>query len=338
MSETAAPKKEKKKLLNDKQQKIVDIVVTALEAVVIVVCLMVSILVWVGVADNPQNRKVNWFAIQSASMVGNNPDSLNPGDLMIAKKVNSIEDLKSNEVAGEGKGTVIAYSTIVEDAAHNKGQQIVTHRVNRIVGNQIYTKGDNVKAEEDATPIAFEDVIGAYSGKMKGIGKIILWLQGYKKVDTNIGVGYEATGKTTQFLIILIPLILLFVYNGYVVVKWIMDQRAKKIKEAAIAEAKAGAADEEAIKRAALVDFMKAQGMSDEDIEAYFAAQAPKAEPSLDSEAAEAEEAPAEEAEAQEGHSEGSESELEESQGQQPAEDEQPATEDEAPAEDDKAE
>lgn len=300
MSETAAPKKEKKKLLNDKQQKIVDIVVTTIEAIVIVVCLLVSILVWVGVADNPASRKVNWFAIQTASMVGNNPDSLNPGDLMIAKRVGSINDLKSNETEGAGKGTVIAYSTIVTDAAGNRSQQIVTHRVNRIVGNQIYTRGDNALATEDTTPINFEDVIGAYSGKIKGVGKIILWLQGFKKVDTALGTGYEATGNTTQFLIILIPLILLFVYNGYVVIKWISDERAKKIKAAAVAEAKAESQDQEAIKRAALVEFMKGQGMSDEDIEAYFAANAPKAEEPAAQEEESSQEASEPQAEAEE--------------------------------------
>lgn len=300
MSEAKAPKKEKKKLLNDKQQKIVDIIVTTIEALVIVVCLLVSILVWVGVADNPQNRSLNWFAIQTASMVGDNPDSLNPGDLMIAKKVKSISDLKSDEQAGVGKGSVIAFSTIVTDAAGNRSQQIVTHRITRIQNGLIYTKGDNVKAEEDATPKTFEDVIGVYSGKIKGVGKIILWLQGFKKVDTDLGVGYEATGNTTQFLIILIPLILLFVYNGYVVIKWISDERARKIKAAAKAEAAAEAADQEAVKKAALVEFMKAQGMSDEDIEAYFAQQsAAKSEENQPAEEGSEDKQPAEEDQAE---------------------------------------
>lgn len=288
MSEASAPNKEKKKLLTPKQQKILDIVVTSIEAAVIVVCLLVSILVWVGVADNPEDRSLNWFAVRSYSMIGNNPDSLNPGDLMFARKVKSIDDLKSDAVDGEGKGSVIAYKSMEFDASGNRMEVIVTHRVTRIVDGQIYTKGDNEELE-DIEAKSIDDVIGAYSSKAAGLGKIILWLQGYKKTETEKGNLYNPSGNTTQFLIILIPLILLFVYNGYVVIKWLLDERARKIKATVLAEAKASEADQEAIKKAALVEFMKAQGLSDDDIAAYFAQSASQDAPTA------AEEAPAEE-------------------------------------------
>lgn len=262
------------KKLDPKTRRIIDIVITSLEALVVIVCILVSVLVWVGVADNPEDRNLNWFAIQTASMVGDNPDSLNPGDIAITKKV-AQQDIKV--------GDVIAFKAIITDTTGQKHQTVVTHRVVGITAEGAYrTKGDNPLAMVDSAPVEYSEVIGRYSGKIKGLGKVILWLQGFEKVDTPLGIGYQATGNTAQFLVIIIPLILLFAYNGYVVVKYIMDARAKKIREATLAEANAaGIEDQEAIKRAALVEFMQQQGMSADEIDAYFAQ---NAAPTADSE------------------------------------------------------
>lgn len=272
--------KERKKLLTDKQQAVVDIVVTTIEALVVVVCIVVSVLVWVGVSD-PMDRNLNWFAIQTDSMMGENADSLNPGDLMFAKKVKSINDL--------AVGDVVAFKGIVIDSAGNAIEdQIITHRIVEInyAGNRIRTKGDNTLSE-DYIARGFEDIIGKYSGKAKGLGKLTLWLGGYKKVETPTGkntdpsllggYGYERSGSSATFLVIIIPLALLFVYNGYVVVKWSMDERAKKIRAAALAEAEQNKESQEDVKRAALTEYMRANGMSDEQIAAYFAEQQAKA-------------------------------------------------------------
>lgn len=283
--------KERKKL-SPKAQQIVDIVVTSIEALVVVVCIVVSVMVWVGVSD-PADRAFNWFAIQTDSMMGTNADSLNPGDLMFAKRVSSINDLQV--------GDVIAFKTTLHASDGKEyDDQVLTHRIIEIdyATGSITTKGDNASGP-DQKKKTVEDVIGKYAGKWKGVGKVTLWLGGYRKVITNEqkyndpemlgGYGYEQGGKTTGFLIIIIPLALLFVYNGYVVAKWILDERAKKIRAAALAEAEsnagANAENEAAIKRAALVEFMRAQGMTDEQIDAYFAQQAatqPAQEPEAD--------------------------------------------------------
>lgn len=290
--------KERKKLLTDKQQAIVDIVVTTIEALVVVICIVVSVLVWVGASD-PADRSINWFAIQTDSMMGTNPDSLNPGDLMFAKRPKSINDLHATEYDAEGNitrlGDIVVYQTTLYDQV--KGvyveNQIVTHRIVSIdlANRSIVTRGDNTTANDNGTR-AFEDIIGVYTGKVKGLGKVTLWLGGYKKVETptgkNIdpsllgGYGYEHSGSTATFLVIIIPLALLFIYNGYVVAKWAMDERAKKIRAAAMAEAEAKVEEDkqnqEDVKRAALTEYMRANGMSDEQIAAYFAEQAAKSE------------------------------------------------------------
>lgn len=268
--------KERKKRLTDKQQAILDIVVTAIEALVVVFCIVVSVVVWVGASD-PTDRNINWFAIQTDSMMGSNPDSLNPGDMMFAKKVKSIADLKV--------GDVIAFKGSVVDSAGNVLEdQIITHRIIAINAgdNRIYTQGDNA-ANADTFSKMFEDVIGVYTGKAKGLGKLTLWLGGYKKVVTNEakyndpnqlgGYGYERSGSTATFLVIIIPLALLFIYNGYVVVKWTMDERAKKIRAAAMAEAEQKQSEQSQDAKAMAMAMLRAAGMSEQQIADYFAQQ-----------------------------------------------------------------
>ena len=293
--------KVKKRLLSPKARKILDIVITSVEALVIVGCLLVSILVWVGAAGDPQSRSLNWFAIRSDSMIGPHEDSFNPGDLVVSRRVDSLADLRTEHKAAltnTGNGVVISFMS-VETQGGQQYEVIITHRVVRIEDDgKIYTKGDNAPSE-DASPITFDKVVGVFDGKAEGLGGVILWLQGYKKVTTAQGnVGYdppEAGTTPVSFLVILIPLVLLFGYNIYVVIKWVADEKAKKIKAAAIEEARASAEDAEAIKRRALEDFMRSQGMTDADIAAYFASSAPTpAEESTPAEETPAEEVPTE--------------------------------------------
>lgn len=266
--------KERKKRLTDKQQAIVDIVVTAIEALVVVVCIVVSVLVWVGASD-PMERSINWFAIQTDSMMGTNPDSLDPGDLMFAKRVKSINDLNV--------GDVVAFKgTVIDSAGNPVENQIITHRIIAIAGNEIYTKGDNAVGD-DFVGKTMEDIIGRYTGKAKGLGKVTLWLGGFKKVVTNQaryddpnqlgGYGYERSGSTASFLVIIIPLALLFIYNGYVVVKWTMDERAKKIRAAALQEAEQRQSEQSQDAKQMAINMLRAAGMTEAQIAAYFAQQ-----------------------------------------------------------------
>lgn len=275
--------KERKKRLTDKQQAIVDIVVTAIEALVVVVCIVVSVLVWVGASD-PMERAINWFAIQTDSMMGTNPDSLNPGDLMFTKKVKSINDLNV--------GDVVAFKgTVIDSAGNPVENQIITHRIIAISGNEIYTKGDNAVGD-DFVGKTMEDIIGRYTGKVKGLGKVTLWLGGFKKVVTNQaryddpnqlgGYGYERSGSTASFLVIIIPLALLFIYNGYVVVKWSMDERAKKIRAAALQEAEQRQSEQSQDAKQMAINMLRAAGMTEAQIAAYFAQQEQQSAESAD--------------------------------------------------------
>lgn len=292
--------KERKSRLTDKQQAILDIVITAIEALVVVVCIVVSVLVWVGASD-PADRTINWFAVQTDSMMGDGADNFNPGDLVFTKKPSSPSDIQ--------KGVIIAYKAQVRGSDGEYSEQILIHRVNKVLNEMAYdTKGDNTNGTDEHGP-SYNDIIGVYTGKVKGLGKVVLWLGGYKKVTTQSGktidpnllggYGYEKTGSSTTFLVIIIPLALLFLYNGYVVVKWTMDEKAKKIRAAALAEVQQAEQDQEALKRQALTEYMRANGMSDEQIAQYFAELDARAVETADEQPADAEsvaEADAEEA------------------------------------------
>jgi hypothetical protein len=280
--------KEKKSKLDPKTRQIIDVVVTAIQVVIVIFCIVLSIIIWTGSAGDPINRKINWFAIRTDSMTRQSDDfyakfksdyncdfdvkktTFNPGDMVITKKV-AFEDIHV--------GDVIAYTASVKDGNGNISEQIVTHRVYSINTNDhtFSTRGDkDVNGEDPTLDISYKNVYGKMTGKLAGIGGAVLWLQGYRKVTMADGSeAYDYSGSSVTFLVIIIPLAALFIYNGFYVVKWVMDERMKKVKEAAQKEAADQAAKESVnqkeLERKAIRAFMTAQGMTDEQIDEYFA-------------------------------------------------------------------
>ena len=90
------------------------------------------------------------------------------------------------------------------------------------------------------------DVIGTWTGKkLSGVGGIITWIQ----------------KPLNFFLVIMIPLILLFLYNIWTVIKYILEVKTEKARKLALEEAQANAIDEEEIKRKAVEEYMKKMGI-----------------------------------------------------------------------------
>jgi|GEM_PF-4558799 signal peptidase I len=279
--------KEKKSKLDPKTRQIIDVVVTAIQVVIVIFCIVLSIIIWTGSAGDPINRKINWFAIRTDSMTRQSDDfyakfksdyncdfdvkktTFNPGDMVITKKV-AFYDIHV--------GDVIAYSATVTDGNDNLSEQIITHRVVSINKSTQYitTRGDKDVNASQTAEIPYSKVYGKMTGKIAGVGGAVLWLQGYRKVTMADGSeAYDYSGSSVTFLVIIIPLAALFIYNGFYVVKWVMDERMKKVKEAAQKEAADQAAKESVnqkeLERKAIRAFMTAQGMTDEQIDEYFA-------------------------------------------------------------------
>ena len=103
------------------------------------------------------------FAIQSDSM----SPFFEKGDLVIDKKISNIDDLKEEDV--------ITFWTIIE------GQRVLnTHRIVSIedTGNFKYfvTKGDN-NTVEDSLTVHQAEIVGKYLTHIKGLGKVLDFLQ-----------------------------------------------------------------------------------------------------------------------------------------------------------------
>ena len=102
------------------------------------------------------------FAVVTDSM----NDTIESGDLIICRTV----DAKDVKV-----GDIITFT----DPAGN-GISLVTHRVTDIReedGKLVFTTKGDANSTEDATPVPEEKVIGRYTGRLKGVGNIAMFMQ-----------------------------------------------------------------------------------------------------------------------------------------------------------------
>lgn len=147
------------------------------------------------------------YAVKTESMVGDNKDSFNKGDIIF------IKELKDNEKNDLKVGDVITFSHFVLGKPATITHRII--KVNMIEGvvDNYVTKGDNNNDIYDDNGVLVQQagtesvvpskVIGKYVGKIPFIGNISLLL--FKPV------GF--------LIVIVIPSILLVAYCVYIVIK-----------------------------------------------------------------------------------------------------------------------
>ena len=222
-----------KKELTPKQKKIQ----TALKWVVNVLCILIIVfalvLSVVTIAqttdtDNLPHLGKNYFlAVKTDSMSG----TVEVGDMIIAKQVSS-DEAKQLEV-----GQVITFRK------KTSGTTIInTHRIIEVInvnGAVSYrTQGDH-EALPDGGSIGSGNVIAiwgtpgsqtdkdSYGKVLKGVGKINNWLYDEDHLS--------ASGKSTRyFLVIVLPLILLFVGYGFVMIYSLVKNKLAKQAEVAV--------------------------------------------------------------------------------------------------------
>lgn len=117
-----------------------------------------------------------------------------------------------------------------------------------IIGGELLNPS-NVNLIDDYFP-SIDGVIGTWNGKkLSGVGAVITWIQ----------------DPTHFFIVILVPLILLFGYNVWIVIQYVIEVKTEKAKKLALEEAKAGGIsleEEEEIKRKAVEEYMKKMGIN----------------------------------------------------------------------------
>ena len=209
-------KAKKKSILSEKQKKIINAVVIALELIIVVVAIgfSISILLSTGYETTTDfgDASVRLMPVLTGSMAGDNPDSFNEGDLIIVNKATD-ESIAALEV-----GDIVTYVGNVGGA-----RGFITHRIVDIEENAngvrtFYTKGDAEAEGIEPTAIYAGDIKGIYSSKIAGVGSALGWLQ----------------EPTHFFLVVMLPLILLLVYNAYLVIRMVVEAKLKKQQEQAL--------------------------------------------------------------------------------------------------------
>lgn len=181
--------------------KVAKIVGNVIFYTIIAMLLLYSVIVITSRGNNdiPNVFGNGFLAVETDSMVGDNEDSFNPNDLIFVKILK--DDQKSFNV-----GDVVTFKDPAKQGALN------THRIVEIVDGYYRTQGDNTR-EPDFYLLENEDIVAIYSGKIAGLGGFILFIQ------SQLGFG----------LLVLLPIFLVLVYQGYKVLSAIFAIKKEKL-------------------------------------------------------------------------------------------------------------
>ena len=248
-----------KKELTPKQKKIqtaLNWVINAICILIIVFALVLSVVTIAQTTDKdnlPHLGKNYFMAVQSDSMSG----TFEVGDMIITKQV-SDDQAKSLQV-----GQVITFREIY----NGKTVRINTHRIVEVIDQngsvQYRTKGDH-EASPDIRLVGSGNVIAtwgtpgsqgdksSYGKVLKGVGKINNWL--YEEGSLS-----ESGKSTRYFLVIVLPLILLFVGYGFVMIYSLVKNKMAKNAEMAVSDL--SEEDRERIAR----EYLASQGIATDD-------------------------------------------------------------------------
>ena len=243
-------KKAEKPMSKGKKALNIALVVLQVAIVIVAIAFSVSILLSTGYESNTDFGKssIRLMPVLTDSMAGDKEDSFKAGDLIIVKSAEKV-DLSTLKV-----GDIITYLDNV-----GGDLQFVTHRIidikesemsSGIVIREYITRDDAEDPDTAITKTLYAgDIKGVYVGKLAGVGSAVFWLQ----------------DPTHFFLVIMLPLILLLLYNAYLVVRIIMEAKLKKQREQLIGATSEGAVilDEEEIKRRAVEEYIKKKAVED---------------------------------------------------------------------------
>lgn len=222
---------------NEKQKKIINIVVTSVQICVVLLAVILSAIILAN--PNVANAEIGkgntkLLPVLTDSMKGDKKDSFEKGDLVIAKTPKDVNALE--------EGDIVTFKMSIGGTDQLNTHRIIQKAVDGDGKVRYVTKGDNTTGADAA--IAAEEVLAVYKYHLNGVGGAIAWLQ----IPTNF------------LLVIVLPLILLFIYNIILFVKMMMQAKMSKL------QAEQGAAvvvDEEEIKRKAIEEYLAGKKTED---------------------------------------------------------------------------
>lgn len=224
-----------KKELTPQQKKIQSILNWVLNVVCVLIILFALVLSVVSISqstnsDNlPHLGKNYYLAVKTDSMSG----TFEVGDMIVAKQYDGKTTLQVGQVV-----------TFRERIGGTNGKTFInTHRIIETIeiGNGTYsyrTQGDHV-AKADTKLVGQSDIIAtwgtpgsqadksSYGKVLKGVGKINNWLNDEDHLSSS--------GKSIRyFLVIVLPLILLFVAYAFVLIYSLVKNKLAKAQEVAV--------------------------------------------------------------------------------------------------------
>ena len=269
-----------KEVKKDKKN-IVNLIFTIVQIVLIVVCVVASIFIII----NPSRYRAKAEDCNTDVMVVMS-DSMEPtisaNDIIFGKDVpDGVLPL----------GTIVTFAE-----KSNEGYYLNTHRIVGYVYYYLNDKGENVSSKAYYVKGQFEDkddldsswtLLGyvtrgdKYTLELGGSldnctiynkdGSVNYTIDdaGFRNLDGDVLAVWEGgkigfIGTVIKFLqdplafglIILLPLVLLFAYNVFLIVKMIIADKTAKAREEALNEVRANQLDEEEIKRKAIEEFL----------------------------------------------------------------------------------
>lgn len=168
-----------------KGRRILNTVINVILVIAIILAAMCTYVSYVSSSGSgvPSLFGIRIFSIQTESMY----PTLEPGDLIFDTAVKQASDLR--------KGDIITYWTVIN------GERVLnTHRIEEVYDGNGYlifaTKGDK-NSTADALTVHESEIVGKYSFRVAGLGKVFDYLQ-----------------TSTGFLIVVVvPVFLFFLYN-----------------------------------------------------------------------------------------------------------------------------
>lgn len=155
-----------------------------------------------------------FMSVQTGSMIGSNLDSFTPEDIIFVKMFESKnpDDINIGDV-------IIFYKLDLDDNAGNGSQPgFVTHRVHDkfLLNSTVFfeTKGD-ANAQPDQIAISAEEIIAVYQSKFVGGGNVLKYIQTPQ--------GFALT--------VIIPVALMFLLQGFFLVRNIIVLNKEKVQE-----------------------------------------------------------------------------------------------------------
>ena len=283
-------KKEKKGKVKKEKSNLRLWIENIVQVLIVVVCIVFSILMIAnpgGVQKDYSKINVSYMPVLSESMSG----TFEKGDLIFGEKIEKdeegnprildigevaifiVDDVNQSEYVFLNTHRIVGYYYEYNDSEGRKaGFSDMLFAENVINEETAYdfsvnmgwtdfeiigyvTSGDNKEIYGDKetkidiyVPL-LDQVLGTWNGKkISGVGGVITWIQ----------------DPAHFFIVILVPLILLFGYNVWIVIQYVIEVKTEKAKKLALEEAKAGGIsleEEEEIKRKAVEEYMKKMGI-----------------------------------------------------------------------------